>query len=90
MIYLYGGWDGNKDLADMWSYHVPSAEWTCISKNTDEDVRSFKNTEFSSCIVLFIVFFLNYIFFIIIIYSQALLTPLSRFSTLVARQKSLP
>ena len=53
MIYLYGGWDGNKDLADMWSYHVPSAEWTCISKNTDEDVRSFKNTSFSSGIVLF-------------------------------------
>ena len=23
-IYLFGGWDGNQDLADFWSYHVPS------------------------------------------------------------------
>ncbi|KAI0218378.1 Muskelin [Lamellibrachia satsuma] len=36
-IYLYGGWDGNQDLADLWSYHVPTGEWTSISKNTDEE-----------------------------------------------------
>jgi len=40
-IYLYGGWDGNTDLADLWSYHVPTGEWTCIAKNTDEDVSTF-------------------------------------------------
>ena len=37
-IYLYGGWDGNQDLADLWSYHVLTGEWTSISKNTDEEV----------------------------------------------------
>ncbi|KAL5014601.1 hypothetical protein ScPMuIL_008871 [Solemya velum] len=37
MAYLYGGWDGNQDLADMWSYHIPSKQWTCISKNTEEE-----------------------------------------------------
>lgn len=37
MIYLFGGWDGNCDLADMWSYHVLSQEWICLSKNTHDD-----------------------------------------------------
>ena len=23
-IYLFGGWDGNQDLADFWSYHIPT------------------------------------------------------------------
>ena len=23
-VYLFGGWDGNQDLADFWSYHIPS------------------------------------------------------------------
>lgn len=33
-LYLFGGWDGNHDLADLWMYHVPSREWTCLSRNT--------------------------------------------------------
>ncbi|PVD25090.1 hypothetical protein C0Q70_15588 [Pomacea canaliculata] len=36
-IYLFGGWDGNHDLADLWTYQVTSREWTCISKNTEEE-----------------------------------------------------
>lgn len=36
-IYLFGGWDGNFDLADLWAYHVPSREWTCLSRNTHEE-----------------------------------------------------
>ncbi|ESP01147.1 hypothetical protein LOTGIDRAFT_225475 [Lottia gigantea] len=36
-IYLYGGWDGNRDLADLWAYHVPSKSWTCLSRNTEEE-----------------------------------------------------
>ncbi|CAE1255868.1 MKLN1 [Acanthosepion pharaonis] len=27
-MYLYGGWDGNQDLADLWAYHVPSQSWS--------------------------------------------------------------
>ncbi|KAK7101686.1 muskelin-like [Littorina saxatilis] len=36
-IYLFGGWDGNVDLADFWAYHVPTHEWSCLSKNAEED-----------------------------------------------------
>lgn len=36
-LYLFGGWDGEQDLSDFWSYHVRSQQWTCISKNTEED-----------------------------------------------------
>ena len=39
-IYLYGGWDGTHDLADLWAYHAPTCQWTCLSKNTEEEVRS--------------------------------------------------
>ncbi|XP_067684074.1 muskelin-like isoform X1 [Haliotis asinina] len=36
-IYLFGGWDGNHDLADLWGYNVPTRQWTCVSKNTEEE-----------------------------------------------------
>ena len=38
IIYLFGGWDGNEDLADMWAYHIPRRQWTCIAKNSEEEV----------------------------------------------------
>ncbi|KAG1683384.1 Muskelin [Nymphon striatum] len=37
-IYLFGGWDGAQDLADLWSFHVPSSHWTCLSQNTAAEV----------------------------------------------------
>ncbi|BFZ08913.1 hypothetical protein BsWGS_11952 [Bradybaena similaris] len=36
-IYMFGGWDGNHDLADLWSYHLPSHTWFCISHNIEKD-----------------------------------------------------
>lgn len=36
-LYLYGGWDGKNELADFWSYHIPTQLWSCISSNTEED-----------------------------------------------------
>ncbi|KAL3852859.1 hypothetical protein ACJMK2_016468 [Sinanodonta woodiana] len=36
-IYLYGGWDGHQDLADLWTYYIPSRQWTCVMKNTEEE-----------------------------------------------------
>ena len=36
-IYLFGGWDGTQDLADFWSFHIPTQKWTLISSNTAED-----------------------------------------------------
>ena len=40
-LYLFGGWDGNSDLADLWAYKIPTEEWSLICKNT-EDVVSIK------------------------------------------------
>ncbi|KAL0278114.1 UNVERIFIED_CONTAM: hypothetical protein PYX00_000022 [Menopon gallinae] len=36
-IYLFGGWDGDQDMNDFWSYHIPSHKWTLISRNTEAD-----------------------------------------------------
>ncbi|KAK9498163.1 hypothetical protein O3M35_004041 [Rhynocoris fuscipes] len=33
-LYLFGGWDGYRDLADLWAYHIPSNKWTLLSDNT--------------------------------------------------------
>jgi len=40
-IYLFGGWDGNHDIGDLWSYHMPSQQWTCLSKNVEDEVSYF-------------------------------------------------
>ncbi|XP_058125711.1 muskelin isoform X3 [Anopheles ziemanni] len=34
-IYLYGGWDGNEDLSDLWSYDVKSNRWTLIHERSE-------------------------------------------------------
>ncbi|XP_046661321.1 muskelin isoform X2 [Homalodisca vitripennis] len=34
-IYLLGGWDGNQDLSDLWTYQVSRREWTLISRDTE-------------------------------------------------------
>ncbi|XP_023324449.1 muskelin [Eurytemora carolleeae] len=36
-IYLFGGWDGNQDLADFWSYHVPSNRWNLLFPDTESE-----------------------------------------------------
>ncbi|CAG8466882.1 18677_t:CDS:10, partial [Racocetra persica] len=38
-IYLLGGWDGNNNLADFWSYDINKKKWNLISNNTrDYDI----------------------------------------------------
>ena len=37
-VYLFGGWDGNQDLADFWSFQLPNSKWTLISPNTEAEV----------------------------------------------------
>lgn len=32
-LYLFGGWDGQQDLADFWAYSIPSRTWTQLSAN---------------------------------------------------------
>ncbi|XP_046436398.1 muskelin isoform X1 [Neodiprion lecontei] len=35
MLYLFGGWDGNQDLADLWTYNVSTDKWHLICKDTE-------------------------------------------------------
>ncbi|KDQ21710.1 hypothetical protein BOTBODRAFT_182978 [Botryobasidium botryosum FD-172 SS1] len=37
VIYLLGGWDAKRSLADFWSYSIASSSWTTISRNTSEE-----------------------------------------------------
>ncbi|XP_001951423.2 muskelin isoform X1 [Acyrthosiphon pisum] len=36
MIYLLGGWDGHKDLSDLWCFTIATSTWRCISINVEE------------------------------------------------------
>lgn len=36
-IYLFGGWDGTKDLSDLWCYNTKVGLWTCISQDTSAE-----------------------------------------------------
>jgi hypothetical protein len=33
IIWLYGGWDGTKDLCDLWAYYIHEARWRCLSRD---------------------------------------------------------
>ncbi|XP_050461630.1 muskelin isoform X2 [Cataglyphis hispanica] len=35
VLYLFGGWDGNQDLSDLWSYDIEVSKWTLICKDTE-------------------------------------------------------
>lgn len=37
-IFVFGGWDGYQELADLWSFNIPSGKWTLISENTEAEV----------------------------------------------------
>lgn len=41
LIFLLGGWDGMKDLADFWVYDIAHEQWQIISENVTTDVCSF-------------------------------------------------
>ncbi|PWN19305.1 hypothetical protein BCV69DRAFT_262218 [Microstroma glucosiphilum] len=34
--YLFGGWDGQVDLNDLWIYYIEESRWRCISRDTTE------------------------------------------------------
>ncbi|KAJ3316887.1 Muskelin 1, intracellular mediator containing kelch motif [Boothiomyces sp. JEL0866] len=34
LIYLFGGWDGTRDLADFWQFNQVDRSWSCISMDT--------------------------------------------------------
>jgi hypothetical protein len=37
IIYLFGGWNGSKDLSDFWSFDIIRSSWRLISNNTHLD-----------------------------------------------------
>lgn len=37
LVYMFGGWDGNRDLADFWVYEVKSGKWRLLSMDTEAD-----------------------------------------------------
>uniref|UniRef100_A0A2R5LHF5 Putative muskelin n=2 Tax=Ornithodoros turicata TaxID=34597 RepID=A0A2R5LHF5_9ACAR len=36
-LYLFGGWDGMQDLADLWSFQTSTGLWTCLSRDTEAE-----------------------------------------------------
>ena len=38
MLYLYGGWDGSKELGDLWQYNISTQQWRCLSLDTAQEV----------------------------------------------------
>ncbi|XP_014207147.1 muskelin [Copidosoma floridanum] len=34
ILYLFGGWNGNQDLADLWAYDINTSTWTLICSDT--------------------------------------------------------
>ena len=37
VIYLIGGWDGMTDLSDFWAFSAETNQWTCLSRDTEQD-----------------------------------------------------
>lgn len=40
-LYLCGGWDGGKELADLWQFTIKSQQWTCLNLDTSQEVCLF-------------------------------------------------
>jgi hypothetical protein len=34
LIYLFGGWDGAKEMSDFWAFDTALGAWKCISPDT--------------------------------------------------------
>lgn len=34
LLYLFGGWNGNQDLADLWTYNINDSTWTLLCEDT--------------------------------------------------------
>ena len=38
LLYLHGGWDGTKELGDLWTYSVAEGLWQCLYRDTSKAV----------------------------------------------------
>lgn len=39
VLYLFGGWNGNEDLADLWIYDINSSTWSLLCNDASAVVR---------------------------------------------------
>lgn len=39
IVYLLGGWDGHKDLSDLWNFNIATGTWRCIATNVEDHVK---------------------------------------------------
>ena len=37
LIYMFGGWDGQKSLDDFWAYSIPEDRWRVLSRSASKD-----------------------------------------------------
>lgn len=35
LVYLYGGWDGYRDLSDLWVFNIENNSWTLLFEQTE-------------------------------------------------------
>lgn len=40
LLYLFGGWNGNQDLADLWTYNINDSTWSLICEDTSTVVSN--------------------------------------------------
>ena len=59
ILYMFGGWDGEQDLADLWSYDIVRGKWTCLCRDASEEVRIY---------VLFIMYVYVHVFMYVYMY----------------------
>ncbi|XP_004345468.2 muskelin 1 [Capsaspora owczarzaki ATCC 30864] len=45
VIYLFGGWDGSRELGDFWAYKIAQNQWTCLA----DDASMFGGPSARSC-----------------------------------------
>lgn len=36
IIYIYGGWTGDRELGDLWSFDIKKSEWNLITKSSED------------------------------------------------------
>ena len=42
-LYLHGGWDGSKELGDLWMYDITTCYWTYLYQDTSIDVSTMRS-----------------------------------------------
>lgn len=40
-LFLYGGWNGSKEVGDLWQFTIASNKWTCLSLDTSQQVSFY-------------------------------------------------